>query len=98
MRPDSDFRDEQVGDPLDVDDHPAGLMTDRAAFLEKANELGLELEITSTARGFEYAIWSSADDAAALTDLMEAVNAADPAATYALPWATRSPELTRWAF
>ena len=73
-------------------------MTDRAALLERANELGLELEITRTARGFEYMIRSSTDDTAALAELMDAIDAADPAATFALPWATGSPEPIRWAF
>ncbi len=72
-------------------------MTDRAALVEKANELGLELEITSTSDGFEYTIRSSEDDAAAIAEMMDAIEAADPAATYALPWNPGAPEPPRWA-
>ncbi|MYA73995.1 MAG: hypothetical protein F4Y27_04915 [Acidimicrobiaceae bacterium] len=72
-------------------------MTDRAALVEKANELGLELEITSTFSGFEYTIRSSEDDGAAIAELMDAIDAADPSATYVLPWKTGGPEPPRWA-
>ena len=72
-------------------------MIDRAALVERANELGLELEITRTASGVEYAIRSSADDTIALTELIEAIDAADPEATYLLQWATGTPEPVRWA-
>ena len=71
---------------------------DRPALVERANELGLELEVTRTALGVEYTIRSSADDAIAVTELMDAIEAADPAAIFALPWATGTPEPVRWAF
>ena len=72
-------------------------MVDRAALLKRANELGLELEITRTASGVEYTIRCRADDTIALTDLMGAIDAVDPEATYALPWATGTPAFLRWA-